>query len=81
MPTQLLSIGPVQTMIQNQVYALPASRVLLFTNGAAPTFEQSNVVAMTGAVAVTLAGGQAELAGGFLRCTNLATVDVRLTKA
>ena len=81
MPTQLLSIGPVQTLIQNQVYALPASRVLLFTDGAAPTLQQANDVGMAAAVAVTLAGGQAELAGGFLRCTNLATCNVRLTKA
>jgi hypothetical protein len=80
MPTELLSCGPVWSMIQNTVYALPASRCLLFTTGA-PTLEQSTVVAMTAPVAVTLTGGQAELAGGFLRCTSAGPQLVVLKKA
>lgn len=78
---ELLTIGPVTSLVQNTIYALPASRVLLFTDGVAPTIQQSTTVAFTANVAVTLTAGQAELAGGFLRCTNLATCNVTLKKA
>lgn len=81
MPTEVLSCGPLQVMVQNVVYALPACRVLLFTDGAAPTLQQSDTVGFTANVAVVLTNGQAELAGGFIRCTNLATCNVTLRKA
>lgn len=37
MPTQLLSIGPANTLVQNVPYALPASLVLVTTSGACET--------------------------------------------
>jgi hypothetical protein len=80
MPTEVISIGPAFSMVQNVVYALPAPRVLLFTTGA-PTLEQANDVAMTAPVAVTLTGGQAELAGKFLRCTSAGPQLVTLKRA
>jgi len=70
MPTELLSIGYPISIIQNTIYALPARRVLMFSDAAAPTFFQSNTVAFTVSVAVTLTNGEAELAGGFIRCTS-----------
>lgn len=79
MPTEVISPGPVFSMIQNTVYALPASRCLLFTTGA-PTLQQANDLAMTAPVAVTLTGGQAELAGGFIRCTSAGPQLVVLKK-
>jgi hypothetical protein len=81
MATELLPLGPVAVMTQNTIFALPASRCLLFTDGVAPTIQQSTTVAFTANVAVTLTGGQAELAGGFIRQTNLATMNVVLKKA
>lgn len=81
MPTELLPIGPVVTLLQNVVYALPASRCLLFTDGAAPTLQQSSTVTFTANVAVVLTNGQAEVSGGFIRCTNLATCNITLKKA
>lgn len=70
MPTELLSIGFPTPVVQNTIMALPARRVLMFSDAAAPTYFQSNTLAFTVSVAVTLANGQAELAGGFLRCTS-----------
>lgn len=70
--TQLLSVGYAQPITQNTVFALPAKRVLMMSQDAAPTFFQSNDVAFTTSVAVALTNGQAELAGGFLKCTSAA---------
>jgi len=78
MPTQLLSIGYPQAITQNTIYALPSKRVLLFTQDAAPTFFQSTDVSFAVSVAVTLVNGQAELAGGFLRCTSAAPGPILL---
>lgn len=78
MPTQLLSIGYPIPIIQNAIYALPARRVLMFSDAAAPTFFQSTDVAFTVSVAVALTNGQAELAGGFLRCTSAAPGNIEL---
>jgi hypothetical protein len=69
MPVQLLPVGTPVTMLANVVYALPAVNVTLFTDAAAPTIAQSNTSAFTANAAVTLTGGQATLAGGFLRAT------------
>lgn len=80
MPTELLTIGPIHVLTQNTVYALPATRCLLFTDGVAPTIQQSADVAFTANVALTLTSGQAEVAGGFIRCTNLATCNVYLKR-
>lgn len=81
MAQEEIPIGPVFSMVQNTIYTLPDGRVLLFTDGAAPTLQMSTTVAFTANVAVTLTGGQAELAGQFIRCTNLATCNVVLKKA
>ena len=78
MPTQLLSVGYPQVITQNVIYALPARRCLLFTDGVAPTIQQSTDVGFTANIALTLASGQAEVAGGFIRCTNLATSNIVL---
>lgn len=78
MPLETLSIGPVWTMTQNTIYALPPKRCQLFTDGAAPTIQQSNDSAFTANVAVTLTDGKAEVCGGFIRETNLATMRIRL---
>jgi hypothetical protein len=80
MPTEVLSPGPVWSMVQNTVYALPAVRTRLFTTGA-PTLQQANDLAMTAPVAVTLTDGMAELAGGFLRCTSAGPQLVTLKRA
>lgn len=80
MATEQITCGPVFSMVQSTIYALPPIRVLLFTDGAAPTIQQSMTVAFTANVAVTLTGGQAELAGGFIRQTNLATCNVTLKR-
>jgi len=68
MPTELISIGPPTTLLQNVVYALPASRCLLFCDTAA-TLQQSNTLAFTNNVALTFVDGQSEVAGGFIRST------------
>jgi hypothetical protein len=68
MPTQVLSIGPVQTMLANQIYALPAVAVTLFTDAAA-TITQSNTPTFIASAAVTLTGGAAKVSGGFVRAT------------
>lgn len=78
MPTFTLSPGLVVSAIQNQIYALPAARVLLFAEGA-PTVEQS--ADGTNFVAVTLANNQAELAGAFLRVTSAGPTDIVVKKA
>jgi len=69
MPVQLLPIGPPVTMLANVVYALPAVKVTMFTDAAAPTVAQSNTPAFTANAAVTFTGGAAQLAGGFIRAT------------
>ena len=71
MAMQLLSIGYPQVIVQNTIYALPARRVVMFSQDAAPTFFQSNDPAFATSVAVALTNGQAELAGGFIRCTSV----------
>lgn len=70
MPQQVLMNGVPTALTQNTVYTLPASRVLFFTDATTPTIQQSFDVAFTANVAVTLTNGQAELAGGFIKCTS-----------
>jgi len=75
MPITLLSIGIPQAIVQNQVYALPAKKCLLMTDVAAATIQHSTTEAFTSNVAVnistgTYGPGQAEIAGGFIRCTS-----------
>jgi len=67
--TESFSTGYPHTMVQNQVYALPARRCLLFSESGG-TIEQSNTVGFSVAKALTLdTNNQAEVAGGFIRQT------------
>lgn len=68
--TNVLPIGRQATIVQNTVYALPARRCLLFCDTGAATFQQSTDLAFTANTALTLASGQAEVGGGFIRCTS-----------
>ena len=69
MPTESFTFGFPHVMVQNQIYALPARRGLLFSN-AGGTIEQANDVAFTSPKALTLdTNNQAEVAGGFIRQT------------
>jgi hypothetical protein len=74
-----LCVGMLSTLVQNTIYALPARRCLLFTSTAAPTIQQSNSPTFADNVAVTLTGGQAELAGAFIRVTTAGPTIVMLT--
>lgn len=71
-----IQLGAITAINQNQVYALPAARVLLFTEATTPTLQQSNDVTFAASTAITLTGGQAELAGAFLRCTSAGPINV-----
>lgn len=64
MPTEILSCGPVYSLVQNQGYALPACRVLVRTTAAIETSQDNSTYA-----AVTLTNNQAELAAAFIRST------------
>lgn len=64
MPTELLTIGPVHTLVQNQGYALPARRVLARSTAAIETSQDNSTFA-----AVTLTNNQAELSAAFIRST------------
>jgi len=79
MPTTLLPLGTPTLMTQNQVFALPAVRCLMFTDTAG-TYEQSAILAGPFIATVALAGGQVEVAGGFIRCTT-ASPTVTLKRA
>lgn len=77
----VLETGRPTPIVQNQIYALPAYKVKLFSDVVAATFFQSNTDVFTVSVAVTLdALGQAELAGGFIRCTSATPVVVTLKR-
>jgi len=81
MPTTLLSPGPVTTLLQNVVYALPSSRCFLFCDTAAAVLEQSNTLAFTLPILLVLdTNEQVEVAGGFIRCTS-GVVLITLKKA
>jgi hypothetical protein len=61
---EVLSCGPIHTILQNVAYALPACRVLVRSNGAIETSQDNSAWA-----AVTLTNNQAELAAAFMRTT------------
>lgn len=67
MPQEYISPGPPTLLKAGVAYALPAVVVTLFTDAASPTITQSNTAAFTANSAVTLTGGQATLAGGFIK--------------
>lgn len=78
MPTVTLSPGIPIAAIQNQVYALPPCRVLLYAEGT-PTVEES--ADGTNFTAVTLANNQVELGGAFMRITSAGPIDIKISKA
>lgn len=78
--TTAISIGPAFPMLEDVIYALPACRCILFTTGS-PTLEQSYDVGFTANKAVTLdTNNQAEVAGGFIRCTSSGPQTIFLKK-
>jgi hypothetical protein len=70
MATEALSTGVLITMTQNQIYALPGSSCLLFSNTAGAAFEMSNDPTFASSIAQTaLEGTIGALVGGFIRST------------
>jgi hypothetical protein len=67
--TELLPIGMPWTMKANQVYAVPAVEVTLFTDAASPTITQSNTLAFTASQPVTLTAGSSAVLGSFIKAT------------
>lgn len=76
MPTISLSPGVVVRTVQNQVYALPPCRCVLYADSG--TIEQS--ADGTNFTAVVLTNNQAELGGAFLRDT-VGGADIVVKKA
>lgn len=74
--TVQLTIGPVITLTQNVVYALPGRRCLFYADTG--TFTQSSDG--TNFTAITLTNQQAELAGAFIKST-AGDADIRLVAA
>jgi len=81
MPTQLLPIGQMVTLLPNVVYALPTVRSTIFTTHAAPLFEVSNdrTYAFPG-ITPTLTNGSALIDGTFIR-TTVSGVQINLKRA
>lgn len=78
-----IPIGPVFSMTADIAYALPAVHCLLFVTGT-PTLVQSNTVDFAESKAITLdANNEAEVAGGFIMCTDEREEDllIRLRRA
>jgi hypothetical protein len=71
MPIELLPLGPPTTMQPNVIYALPAVKCTLFTDGSpVPTLQVSNTSVFTNNQALTLVAGVVTVAGGgFIRST------------
>jgi len=69
---ELLTIGTINTLVQNVGYALPARRVLARTTAAIETSQDNSTYA-----AVTTTNNQAELSAAFIR-TTAATAIVTL---
>lgn len=67
---ELLTIGPVVTMVQNLTYALPANKVLARVAGTIETSQDNS----TWAAVITLTNNQAELAAVFVRSTASGTL-------
>ena len=76
MATELLPLGVPTALVQNQIYALPAVKCTLFTDATTPTIQQSNTVAFTANVVLTLVGGMATCVGGWLRTTSASVTAV-----
>jgi hypothetical protein len=77
MPTELLPVGTPVTMLANTAYALPAVKVTLYTDTAAPTITLSNTAAFTLNTAVTLTAGSAVVGGAFIRATGATAIVLK----
>lgn len=75
---QLLSIGYPQTLTKDVIYALPAKRCLLFCDTGGVALEQSTNDAMTVDVNMVLTDGMEQIAGGFIRATNVGGAVITL---
>lgn len=73
-----LPCGMVVALDQNTVYALPASRCLLYAEGVPTVTESADGSNFT---AVTLTNNQAELSGAFIKITSAGPVDCIVKKA
>lgn len=79
MATEMLSLGPISSMIQNTVYATPPGNCRLYADGT-PTILQSNTQAFTASTAVTLVEGGYLISAPFIKCTSAGPVNVRLSR-
>ena len=75
---ELLSIGPMQVMVHDQIYALPARRCKLYTSKAGPTFLQSDDPTMTDTTPCTMVEGAYEVSGRFIQQTAAGDFPVSL---
>jgi hypothetical protein len=81
MPTQLLPLGQMVTLLANVVYALPAVRCTVFTTHGTPTLEMSNDFAYTfPGITLTMTNGSALADGTFIR-TATSGVQINLKRA
>ena len=74
-----LNVG-LNTMVQNTIYALPASRCTVFTDAATPTIQTSTTDVFTANTVVTLTAGVAEVGGAFMRVTSAGPISVMIKK-
>lgn len=68
--TELIQAAVPTTLVQNQVYALPAKSCLMFCSTAGAGFQQSNSLAFTDFQVVQLVLGEAIVSGTFIRSVN-----------
>jgi hypothetical protein len=68
----VLSAGPLQSLVQNEVYALPAGRVMIRSAAALETSFQDT----TGFTALTTTTTGVELVAAFVRCTTAGTTAI-----
>ena len=79
--TEALQLGVISSLVQNQIYALPPVRAILYCDTAI-TFLQSNTVAFTASTAVTLTEGKyIDVSGGFIKPTSAAPINITLKRA
>ena len=64
-----IPIGPIVTLLQNVVYALPALNVTLYTDDAAAALQTSITPDFSTSTAVTIANGERARAVAFIRST------------
>jgi hypothetical protein len=76
-----LSCGPILSLVQNTIYALPPHKCTLFTSAAAPTIQQSTSATFADNATVTLTAGASEVVGAFLRVTSAGPTPAVLRRA